>query len=55
MEIQSRLPAALCALHNVIRTHSADDEIEIGMDFEGEGPDVPFIPEVEPELEAGGG
>ena len=58
MDIQSRLPAALCALHNFIRTHGPDDETEmqeIGMDFEDrdEGVPEPFNPAVEPE--AGGG
>jgi hypothetical protein len=58
MDIQSRLPAALCALHNFIRTQDPDDEtdiqeLEIGMDNVDD--DVPgqFIPAVEPE--AGGG
>ena len=60
MDIQSRLPTALCALHNFIRTQDPElddvidmQELEIGMDNVDE--DVPghFIPAVEPE--AGGG
>jgi hypothetical protein len=41
VDIQSRIPAALCALHNFIRTHDPDDETEmqeIGMDE-----DVPVV------------
>lgn len=55
VDIQSRIPAALCALHNFIRTHDPDDEIEmqeIGMDEDVPGPFIPG-PAVEPE--AGGG
>ena len=54
MDIQGRLPTALSALHNFIRTHDPDDETElqeISMDIVDEGPG-PFIPAVE--LEAGG-
>ena len=58
MDIQSRLPAALCALHNFIRTHDPDDETEIQeIGMENGDEDVPgpqaFIPAVEPD--AGGG
>ena len=60
MDIQSRLPAALCTLHNFIWTHDPDGEIEmedhdIGMDIVDQDQDVPepFFPEVQ--LEAGGG
>ena len=57
MEIQSRLPAALCSLHNFIRTHDADDKNEdIDADIDpGDDEDIPgpFNPAVEPE--AGGG
>jgi hypothetical protein len=50
MEIQNRLPAALCALHNFIRTHDPNEtEVqEIGVDRD-EGIPGPFIPEIEPE------
>ena len=54
MDIQGRLPTALCTLHNFIQTHDPDGEIEmedhdIGMDIVDEDQDVPrpFIPEVE--------
>lgn len=58
MDIQNRLPAALCALHNFIRTHDPDNKTEIELEENG-GENVdedipgPFIPPVE--LEAGGG
>jgi hypothetical protein len=60
MEIQNRLPAALCALHNFIRTHDINEtEVqEIGVDRD-EGVSGPFIPAIEPEpdepVEAEGG
>jgi hypothetical protein len=53
MDIQNRLPAALCALHNFIKIHDPDDPIEM-QEMDNENEDVPLmIPEVEPE--AGGG
>lgn len=56
MDTQGRLPAALCALHNFIRTHDPDDETEmreIGGDIVDEDVPGPFIPAAEPQ--AGGG
>jgi DDE superfamily endonuclease len=56
MEIQGRLSAALCALHNFIRSHGPEDEAEIqemNMDFEDEGVQEPVIPAVEPEAGEG--
>ena len=52
MDIQNRLPAALCALHNFIKIHDPDDPNEIQEMDDGDE-DVPMIAEVEPE--AGGG
>ena len=56
LDIQSRLPAALCSLHNFIRTHDPDDETEeIGADIDPGDEDIPapFIPAVEPEAVGG--
>lgn len=57
MDIQSRLPAALCALHNFIRTHDSDDdsETEIGMDNVDEEPIIPqgAVERLGPEAEGG--
>ena len=56
MDIQSRLPTALCTLHNFIRTHDPDDETEIqeiGMDIADK--DVPQAEPFVPAVELGGG
>ena len=56
IDTQSRLPAALSALHNFIRTQDPDDTEmqEIGMDMVDEDVPEPFNP-VFAEPEAGGG
>ena len=54
LDIQNRIPAALCTLHNFIRTHDPDDktEFEIGADIVDEDVHEPFIdPEAGPEEE----
>ena len=62
VDIQSRLPTALCALHNFIRTHDPDDDNEtqengVPVDNGDEDVQVPglFLPEVEPEAGGPGG
>jgi len=50
MDIQRRLPSALCALHNFIQTHDPDDETEvqeIGIDDETEVQEIGIDDEAE--------
>jgi hypothetical protein len=56
MDIQSRLPVALCALHNFIQTHNPDSNNKTGVQevnrdrVDGEDVPGPFIPADEPEV-----
>jgi len=53
MEVQARIPAALCAVHNAIRTHDPDEELAAlpnNLDFDDENPGHQGMPDEQPGL-----